>query len=43
MFQADYVADSAAFSGTSKLVRVYTASDCNIVLQILPAAKAAGF
>jgi len=42
-FQADYTADFATLSGTSKLVRVYAASDCNTAQQILPAAKAAGF
>jgi hypothetical protein len=42
-FQADYAADFKTMSGTSKLVRVYAASDCNTAKEILPAAKAAGF
>lgn len=41
-FQADYAADFKAISGTSKLVRIYAASDCNTAKEILPAAKAAG-
>lgn len=44
-FQADYASDFATISSdsSSKLVRVYAASDCNTAEQILPAAKAAGF
>ncbi len=42
-FQADYEADFATLSDTSKLVRGYAASDCNTAQEILPAAKAAGF
>lgn len=42
-FQADYEADFTTLSGTSKLVRVYAASDCNTAQEILPAAKTAGF
>jgi glucan 1,3-beta-glucosidase len=41
-FQADYAADFKAISGTSKLVRIYAASDCDTAKYILPAAKAAG-
>ena len=44
-FQADYASDFTTISSdsSSKLVRVYAASDCNTAQQILPAAKAAGF
>jgi len=42
-FQADYAADFKTISSTSKLVRVYAASDCNTAQEILPAAEAAGF
>lgn len=42
-FQADYATDFSALSGTSKLVRIYAASDCNTAQEILPAAEAAGF
>ena len=42
-FQADYTADFATIGGTSKLVRIYAASDCNTAQEILPAAKSAGF
>jgi glucan 1,3-beta-glucosidase len=42
-FQADYAADFSTLGSTSKLVRVYAASDCDTAKQILPAAKAAGF
>jgi glucan 1,3-beta-glucosidase len=42
-FQADYAADFNTLSNTSKLVRIYAASDCNTAQEILPAAKAAGF
>lgn len=42
-FQVDYAADFKTISGTSKLVRVYAASDCNTAQEILPAAKSAGF
>jgi glucan 1,3-beta-glucosidase len=42
-FQADYTADFKTISSTSKLVRVYAASDCNTAKEILPAAQAAGF
>jgi glucan 1,3-beta-glucosidase len=40
---ADYQADFATLSSTSKLVRGYAASDCDTAAQILPAAQAAGF
>jgi len=30
-------------SNTSKLVRIYAASDCDTAKEILPAAKASGF
>jgi glucan 1,3-beta-glucosidase len=42
-FKADYADDFATLSATSKLVRVYAASDCNTAAEILPAAEAAGF
>jgi glucan 1,3-beta-glucosidase len=42
-FQVDYAADFKALSSTSKIVRIYAASDCNTAAQILPAAEAAGF
>lgn len=44
-YTADYAADFAAISAatSSKVVRIYAASDCNTAQQILPAAKTAGF
>ena len=44
-YTADYEADFDAISKASgsKLVRGYSASDCNAAQQILPAAKARGF
>lgn len=44
-FQADWAADLKAISSvqTSKIVRTYSASECNTAKEILPAAKAAGF
>ncbi|KFY19457.1 hypothetical protein V491_04422, partial [Pseudogymnoascus sp. VKM F-3775] len=44
-FQADWAADFKAISTvqTSKIVRTYSASECNTAKEILPAAKAAGF
>ncbi|KFY08827.1 hypothetical protein V492_05873 [Pseudogymnoascus sp. VKM F-4246] len=44
-FQTDWAADFKAISAvqTSKIVRTYSASECNTAKEILPAAKAAGF
>ncbi|OBT57239.1 hypothetical protein VE04_04668 [Pseudogymnoascus sp. 24MN13] len=44
-FQADWAADLKAISTvqSSKIVRTYSASECNTAKEILPAAKAAGF
>jgi glucan 1,3-beta-glucosidase len=44
-FQADYESDFKAISAASgsKLVRGYSASDCNFAKEILPAAKSSGF
>lgn len=44
-YTADYEADFDAISSASgsKLVRGYSASDCNCAQQILPAAKSKGF
>lgn len=44
-YQADYEKDFDAISKAtgSKLVRGYSASDCNCAKEILPAAKAKGF
>jgi len=42
-FQVDYEADFSTLSSTSKLVRIYAASDCDTAKEILPAAKAAGY
>jgi len=42
-FQADYEADFSTLGGTSKLVRIYAASDCDTAKEILPAAKSSGF
>lgn len=42
-FKEDYVSDFGTLSSTSKLVRVYAASDCNTAAEILPAAEEAGF
>jgi glucan 1,3-beta-glucosidase len=42
-FKADYVDDFTTLSTTSKLVRIYAASDCNTAAEILPAAEEAGF
>jgi glucan 1,3-beta-glucosidase len=44
-YQADYEADFKAIAAASsaKIVRGYSASDCNNAQYILPAAKAQGF
>jgi len=42
-FKADYASDFETLGSTSKLVRVYAASDCNTAAEILPAAEEAGF
>jgi len=43
-FQADYAADFKTIgTSSSKLVRIYAASDCNTAQEILPAAAASGF
>lgn len=41
--QSDYEADFDKLSPLSKLVRIYSASDCNSAKNIVPAAKAKGF
>lgn len=40
---SDYEADFAALQDQTKLVRVYSTSQCNQAQNILPAAKNAGF
>ena len=43
-YQADYEADFKTIGTTNaKLVRGYSASDCNAAQYILPAAKSSGF
>jgi glucan 1,3-beta-glucosidase len=43
-FKADWALDFKAIGNVgSKIVRTYSASDCNTAAEILPAAKAAGF
>lgn len=44
-FQEDWAADFKAISTvkSSKIVRTYSASECNTAKEILPAAKAAGY
>jgi glucan 1,3-beta-glucosidase len=42
-FQPDYEEDFATLADTSKIVRIYAASDCDTAKWILPAAKTAGF
>jgi len=43
-FQADWAADFKAIGNVgNKIVRTYSAAECNTAAQILPAAKAAGF
>lgn len=44
-YTSDYEADFDAISSasSSKLVRIYAASDCNTAQQILPAAATKGF
>lgn len=44
-FQSDWAADFKAISSvqSSKIVRTYSAAECNTAKEILPAAKAAGF
>jgi glucan 1,3-beta-glucosidase len=44
-YQADYESDFKAIAAASsaKIVRGYSASDCNCAQYILPAAKAQGF
>lgn len=43
--QGDYEADFDAIrqNSGSKIVRIYSAADCDVVRQILPAAKNKGF
>ncbi|KZF26483.1 glycoside hydrolase family 17 protein [Xylona heveae TC161] len=42
-YTADYEADFDTLAGLTKVVRGYSASDCNTAQQILPAAKNKGF
>lgn len=40
---SDYEADFDQLKSVTKLVRTYSASDCNTAKNIIPAAKAKGF